>query len=122
MAKHPPSRKRIAAFRLGHRAEALCVWHLRLRGYRIVARRLKTPLGELDIVARRGQVLAVIEVKARAQRDDAADAISPHQRLRIERAAAWLLSGRPQLATLSVRYDAMLIAPRRLPEHIEGAW
>lgn len=122
MSGRPKSARKLAAWRLGLKAESICVWHLRLRGYVIVARRLRTPVGELDIVARRGRVLAVIEVKARATLDDAAAAISEHQRRRIERGAAWLVSGRPDLAAMDLRYDAMLIAPGHLPRHIAAAW
>lgn len=120
----PPAKsgKKLAAWRFGLKAETICVWHLRLRGYRIIARNLRTPVGELDIVARRGRVLAVIEVKARAVLDDAAAAIAEPQRRRIERGAAWLVSGRPELAAMTIRFDAMLIAPGRLPRHIEAAW
>lgn len=100
----------------------LCVWYLRLRGYRILARRLRTPVGEIDILARRGAVLAAIEVKARDRLADAAEAVTPRQRRRVTRAAAWVLAGRPALADLSLRFDAMLVAPRRLPVHIPDAW
>lgn len=113
---------RQAAERRGNRAEDLCCLLLRLKGYRVLDRRLRTPLGEIDIVARRGQVLAVIEVKARANREDAGGALSPRQRDRLGRAARWLLSGRPDLARLSVRFDAMLVAPWRWPRHLPGAW
>ena len=110
------------AFRLGRRAETLCVWHLRLRGYRILARRARTPVGEIDIVARRGRVLAIVEVKARSSLDAAASAISARQRDRIGRAAAHFLANRPQGGDTTVRYDAMLVAPGRLPVHLPDAW
>jgi putative endonuclease len=110
------------AWQRGRSAERLCLWLLRLKGWRIVARDLKLPVGEIDIVARRGSVLAAIEVKARADFATAAEAISPRQRRRIARALAALLARRPDLARLSPRFDVMLIAPRRLPRHIVGAW
>ena len=110
------------AWRWGHLAEALCTLDLRLRGYRVIARRLRCPLGEVDIVARRGGTLAIIEVKARGAAADAADAISPRQRDRITRAAAWLLATRPDLATLDLRFDAMLVTPWRRPRHLRDAW
>lgn len=115
------ARKR-AAWRLGRRAETLCVWSLRLRGYRILARRLVTPLGEIDIVARRGQVLAMIEVKARPTIAEAAESIGPRQRQRIRRAAEAFLGTRPGLGGLAVRFDVMLLAPGRLPVHVADAW
>jgi putative endonuclease len=116
-----PARKR-AAWRLGKRAETLCVWWLRLRGYRILGRRIVTPMGEIDIVARRGGVLAMIEVKARPTLAEAAESIGPRQRLRIRRAAEAFLGTRPGLAGLTVRFDAMLLAPGRLPVHLADAW
>ena len=113
---------RRAAWRYGRRAEMVCVWYLRLRGYRILARRLRTPVGEIDILARRGAVLAAIEVKARDRIADAAEAVTPRQRRRVASAAAWVRAGRPALADLALRFDAMLVAPRRLPVHIPDAW
>jgi putative endonuclease len=79
-------------------------------------------VGEIDILARRGSVLAVIEVKRRNSRDDAGGAIGWEQRRRLSRAARWLLAGRPHWAGLSLRFDAMLVAPWRLPRHVAGAW
>lgn len=114
--------KRVAAFRRGGRAEWLCLWQLRLKGYRVLARRYRTPVGEVDLIARRGSVLAAIEVKARADLATASEAISPRQRLRITRALAHFLSGRPDLARLSPRFDVMLVAPRRWPQHLIDAW
>jgi putative endonuclease len=110
------------AFRLGHWAETLCVADLRLRGYRVLARRVRYPVGEIDIVARRGGTLAVIEVKARRDARAAAAAITPRQRRRIARAAEWLRAERPVLAQLQPRFDVMLVAPRRRPRHVRDAW
>ena len=71
------------AFRRGHTAELMCLWHLRLRGYRILARRFRVPSGEIDLIARRGRVLAAIEVKARADLASAGEAVSHRQRRRV---------------------------------------
>ncbi len=106
----------------GRRAESLCALLLRLKGYRIVARGFRAPVGEIDIVARRGNVLAVVEVKVRRDEATAAEAITARQRRRISRAAALFLSARPGLASLDVRFDVMLVVPRRLPIHIMAAW
>ena len=110
----------------GRRAEGLCVWVLRLKGYGIVARRHVTGrgsgAGEIDILARRGGVLAVIEVKARASLEEAAHALRPQQRQRLVRAATALLARRPDLADLALRFDAMLVAPGRWPRHVMDAW
>jgi putative endonuclease len=113
---------RFGAWRRGLRAETLCCWWLRLKGYRVLERRTRTPVGEIDILARRGKVLAVIEVKQRKSRESAGAAVSEHQRRRLSRAARWILASRPRLARLSLRYDAMLVAPWRLPRHLPGAW
>jgi putative endonuclease len=113
--------RRIAQ-RRGRSAESLCLWLLRLKGWRIVARDLKLPVGEIDILARRGGVLAAIEVKARDELDSAAHAVTPRQRRRIARALAWFIAGRPDLARLSPRFDVMLLVPGRLPRHIVAAW
>lgn len=106
----------------GRRGEWLAAWWLRLWGWGIVARNLRTPMGEIDLVARRGGVLAVIEVKARPNLDRAAAAISPRQQERLVRAAGWLIAGRPDLAGLALRFDAVLIRPWRWPRHLPDAW
>jgi putative endonuclease len=114
--------KKRAAWRFGRRAEALAVLWLRLKGYRILERNLRLPAGEIDIVARRGRTLAFIEVKARPLRDQAADALTPRQKTRIGRAARAFLGMRPQYAALDIRFDALLLSPRRPPVHIRDAW
>jgi putative endonuclease len=110
------------AERRGRLAEQLCRWHLRLRGWRIVAAGWRCPSGEIDIVARRRGVLAIVEVKARRDLDSAASSLLPRQRRRIARAAAAFLSARPDLAALALRFDVMLVAPLRLPRHLVNAW
>ncbi|MDH3235925.1 MAG: YraN family protein [Alphaproteobacteria bacterium] len=117
-----PSEKRQRANRAGRSAEALCTLALRLAGYRILARRFRTPVGELDIVARKGRVLAFIEVKARADLTLAAESITARQRQRVERAAGAYLAAHPALARLDSRFDAMLVAPWRWPRHLRDAW
>ena len=114
--------RRREAFRRGHAAELLCLWHLRLRGYRILARRFRVPSGEVDLIARRGRVLAAIEVKARPSVATASEAISPRQRRRVARALEHFLAQRPELASLALRFDVMLVMPGRLPQHIADAW
>jgi putative endonuclease len=114
--------RRRRAERRGRLAEWLCLWHLRLRGWRIVAQGWRCPAGEIDIIARRGRVLAIIEVKSRPNLGVAAAALAPRQRRRIARAAEAFLGARPDLAGLDLRFDLMLVAPRRLPRHWRGAW
>ncbi|HET7594339.1 MAG TPA: YraN family protein [Stellaceae bacterium] len=110
------------AFRRGHTAELLCLWHLRLRGYRILARRFRVPSGEIDLIARRGRVLAAIEVKARPSVAVASESISARQRRRVARALEHFLAMRPELAGLAPRFDVMLVTPGRLPRHVADAW
>ena len=116
------TQRRQRAQRRGRFAEWLCLWHLRLHGWRILARGWRCPSGEIDILARRGRVLAIIEVKSRNQLDAAASALSPRQRRRITRAAEAFLLSRPDLAPLDLRFDLMLVAPLRVPRHWPGAW
>jgi putative endonuclease len=114
--------RRRKAERRGRWAESLCLWSLRLRGYRILARDYRVAVGEIDILARRGGTLAAIEVKARDDETSAVEAVTPRQRRRITRAAQHFLSGRPSLARLTVRFDVMLVMPGRLPLHLRDAW
>jgi putative endonuclease len=114
--------RRRQARRRGQWAEALCRWHLRLRGWRIVACDWRCPSGEIDILARRRNVLAAIEVKSRGDYASGAAALLPRQRRRIARAAEAFLVMRPDLAALAVRFDVMVVEPRRLPRHLPGAW
>jgi putative endonuclease len=120
--RHSATLRRKRAQRRGRLAEWLCLWHLRCRGWRIVARGWRCPSGEIDILARRGNVLAVIEVKSRTEIAAAASALAPRQRRRIGRAAEAFLLSRPDLAGLNLRFDLMLVAPLRLPRHWRGAW
>ena len=114
--------ERQSSQRWGRHAETLCALALMLRGYRILARRYRTPVGEIDIVARQRNLVAFIEVKARASRDEAAFAVTPRQQARIIAAAqAWLMA-HPEHAEFELRFDAMLIAPRRLPRHLSAAF
>lgn len=112
---------RLRAWRYGRTAEALCAWWLRLHGYRIVARRYRTPVGEIDLVARRGRILAFVEVKARAE-VTAIGAPQARQRRRIVRAAEAFLQRQPRLAAFDLRFDVISVVPWRLPKHLAGAW
>jgi putative endonuclease len=82
----------------------------------------RCPSGEIDIVARRRGVLAIVEVKARPDLDQAAASILPRQRRRIARAAAAFLSARPEMAEMTLRFDVMLVAPLRAPRHLANVW
>jgi putative endonuclease len=112
---------RRAAERGGRRAESLAAWWLRLKGWTILARRVRTPVGEVDLVARRGRTVAFVEVKARATGAEAAVALDDW-RLRRVAAAAEALASRYAGAGDDIRIDAMLIVPRRLPRHLPNVW
>jgi putative endonuclease len=113
--------RRYLAWRFGRMGEALCAWQLRLAGYRIIGRDVRTPVGEIDLVARRGRTLAFVEVKARSG-DGIVDALTPRQRRRIVRAAEAFLATRPKLAVLDVRFDLMLVGRGPFPRHLRAAF
>lgn len=111
--------KRIARFKKGLKAERYAALYLKLFGYRILGRRYKTPVGEIDLIARRGRTVVFVEVKARDNFISAKESITPHQRRRIERAASLYASkikGSPRL-----RFDAILVSGWKL-KHIVSAW
>ena len=120
MSAGEPARQ--AAQRRGRRAEWFAAWRLRLKGFRIIARDLRTPAGEIDLVARRLDLVVFVEVKARGDEAAAAAALKARQRARIGRAAAYFLGRRPDLAACRIRFDAILVAPGRLPLHVIDAW
>jgi putative endonuclease len=109
------------AERGGRRAERLAAWWLRLKGWRILAVRAKTPVGEVDVIARRGRVLAFIEVKARASEAEAGMALDEWRLRRVARAAE-ALAPRYARAGDDIRIDAMFMVPRRLPRHLTNVW
>ena len=120
--KPGPRPERVAAFRLGLSAESRAALLLIAKGFRIVARRWKTPFGEIDIVARRRHDLVFVEVKARERLDDAAEAVTERTRHRIVAAAEMWLARRPQDAQCAIRFDVILVAPGKLPRHIVNAF
>jgi len=116
------SPERVAAFRTGISAESRAAALLIAKGYRILARRFRTPHGEIDLVARKRNLIAFVEVKARASLDEAAYAVTPRQQQRIINAAqAWLMA-HPEHAEFDLRFDAVLIAPKSLPRHLLAAF
>ena len=112
---------RRAAEKRGRGAESLAAWWLRLHGWRILARRARVPGGEVDIVARRRNTLAFVEVKARATDEAAAFSLDAY-RLRRVVVAAERLSQRFMRAGDELRIDAIFIVPRRLPRHLPDIW
>jgi putative endonuclease len=114
--------ERVAAFRTGLSAKSRAGAYLMAKGFRILARRFRTPHGEIDLIVRRRALLAFVEVKARATLDEAAFAVKPRQQQRIINAAqAWLVD-HPEHAGFELRFDAILIAPRHLLRHVLAAF
>ncbi|MGM0562360.1 MAG: YraN family protein [Pseudomonadota bacterium] len=113
---------RLSAWKRGRRAETLASFWLRMKGYRVLAQGLRTPVGEIDLVVSRGAILAFVEVKHRATHEQALLAITERQRHRIERAASYYLSRRPELAERQLRFDGLLLVPGRLPRHLPDLW
>ena len=127
--KHPrpapvagPRPERQVAFRTGISAETRAAALLIAKGFRILARRWKSPVGEIDIVARRRHLLVFVEVKARHRLDDAAWSVTHRQRARIVAAAEAWLALYPDPGIRDIRFDAMLVAPGRMPRHIPAAF
>ncbi|MBI5941669.1 MAG: YraN family protein [Caulobacterales bacterium] len=106
----------------GRRGEVLAALLLMLKGYRVLGFRLASPQGEIDLLAIKGGVLAVVEVKQRTTLETALEAVKPRQRERLRRAAASIAAGRPALKAATIRLDLIALAPGRLPRHIPDAW
>ncbi|CAN5416655.1 YraN family protein [soil metagenome] len=119
----PEKRARGTAARLsGRRAEVVAALWLLAKGYRILGFRLATPLGEIDLLAQRGTVLAVVEVKRRTSLETALEAVTHDQRARLRRAGAHVAASRAGLRNATVRLDLIALAPGRRPRHIPDAW
>jgi putative endonuclease len=115
--------RRLKAERDGRRAERLAALWLIAKGYRVMGRRVRTPLGELDLVMRAPSgLVCFIEVKTRARDAAAEEALGARQQARIARAAELYLGMRPALRHKGVRFDVILVVPRRWPRHVRDAW
>lgn len=115
--------RRQRAERAGRSAENLAAWFLRLKGFRIVATRYKTPIGEIDIVARRGKLIAIVEVKHRAGSAAAhAQALESVNTSRIIGATQWFISAHPRYQGFDFRFDVISVASRRWPHHLVNAF
>ena len=106
----------------GRRAEIISAWLLRLKGYRILAQRFKTPVGEIDLIAKRASIIAFVEVKARPSAAAAMESVSARQQRRIARAALLFLQKRPDFAKHQMRFDVILVTPGKWPDHLVDAW
>lgn len=120
-APHAPSPERQRRYRSGHHGEWAAVALLLSKGYRILGRRVVTPAGEIDIVARRGSRLVFVEVKRRASREAAEASISPRQRQRVRRAADFWLAHHPADRHRDIGFDLVFVLPWRLPQHLVDA-
>ena len=112
---------RRAAERGGRKAERIAAWWLRLKGWRILAVRARTPVGEVDLIARRGRTLVFVEVKARTSAADAELALDDFRLRRVARAAE-ALAARHARQGDTIRIDAVFIVPGRWPRHVENIW
>lgn len=110
------------AERRGHGAERLAAFALRLKGYRIVARRFRTKLGEVDLIARKGDLVAFVEVKARMSEAGAIDSVGFAAQRRIQAAGDLWLARQPDAARVSLRYDIVAVVPWRWPVHFPDAF
>jgi putative endonuclease len=117
-----PVKARRRAHLFGLRAESIAALLLRLKGYHLLARRFAAAGGEIDLIARRGETIAFVEVKARDDLDAAAAAITEAKRRRIGRAARVWLARNPWAAASNLRGDAVFVAPGRLPRHLAAAY
>jgi putative endonuclease len=118
----PKNSLRLAAESFGHRGEALAALFLQLKLYAIVARRFKTPVGEIDLVVRRFGVTVFVEVKARKNAETEAEALSAVNRDRIVRAAQFYLMRHPEVAETPLRFDVIFLAPGKWPRHLVNAF
>jgi putative endonuclease len=114
--------KRLKAFRRGHVSEYLAALYLIARGYRIKAIRHRTKLGEIDIIARRGDLVICVEVKARRDTESGVFAVTGTAQKRIRAASDLWLSRQPDAHRLSLRYDIVTVSPWHLPRHFEDAF
>ncbi len=114
--------RRRRAWKRGRLAEMAARMHLRFKGYSVIGWNIRTPAGELDIVARRRDLIVFAEVKARHDWDSAAESLGPRQMARISRAAEAFLAKRPDLAAARIRFDVLLVRPWRWPRHMADAW
>ena len=120
MSVDSAERRRAGAF--GRRAALVAALWLTLKGYRVLARNHRGRGGEIERVGRRGRTGAFVEVKARPRLEAASITVMPRKRARIERAARAWLARHPEAAALTLRGDAVFLAPRRLPRHVVDAF
>lgn len=114
--------RRRKAERRGRYCEYIAALYLLAKGYRILAMRHKTPMGEIDLIAARGKLIIFVEVKARASMEKAVDAVGFSSQLRIRAASDLWLARRKNASSLSQRYDIIAVLPWRFPKHFIDAF
>jgi putative endonuclease len=122
-----PKNKKIDSYRqqseiYGRRSETLAAWYLRLKGYRILKTRYKTPVGEIDLIARRFSTTVFVEVKSRNRSELEREALLAVNAPRIVRAAQYYLTRNPKLVHTLMRFDVIFLAPKSLPRHVKNAF
>ena len=121
-SKPLPRPERVEAFQRGLSAESRAALFLMAKAYRILARRWKTPFGEIDIIARRRAVVVFVEVKARGNVDEAVEAVTERTKRRVTAAAELWLARHPQQANGEIRFDVIVVTPGKMPRHIVNAF
>ncbi|HEY8963927.1 MAG TPA: YraN family protein [Alphaproteobacteria bacterium] len=113
----------VDTYKSGLIAEAVAGWFLAAKGYRVLAKRFKTPVGEIDLVVKRGRTVAFIEVKRRLSIEEGLYAVHPGNAARVRRAAEWWLKANPAFADkCDLRFDVVVLSPYRLIRHISNAF
>lgn len=113
---------KLKAYERGHLAENLAAAYLTLRGYRVLRRRYKTPMGEIDIVAKKRGALIMVEVKTRKSAADAIESVTPKNRRRVAQAALHYLTAHPEHSGLDVRFDVIIMGWPFYWRHLDNAW
>lgn len=117
-----PAFKQKTTYRRGLWAEFIAAWFLRLQGYRILATRYKTPVGEVDLIARKQNTLVFVEVKARKTAEAALEAVTPTMKRRIIRAAQTYIAYYPDYADYDMRFDVIGVSPPFSIQHLDNVW
>ena len=106
----------------GRKAELVALWYLRLKGYRLLVHRYKSPMGEIDLIMRKGETTAFIEVKARRSIESAIASVTPYQSKRISAAARTFMAHDRKAHQQFCRFDIVAVSPYHWPRHIENAF
>ncbi len=114
--------EKLKAYERGHFAETLAAAYLTLRGYRILKKRYKTPVGEIDLVAKRGKSLIMVEVKRRKALGEALESVTPKNQRRVAQATRHFLAAHPGYCSLDVRFDVIVMGWPFYWRHLDNAW